>query len=112
MSDVLLEQFPICCAQAGTVQGLAPRDFILAGDCWVPGSLHIPLEQLAHALQAPASQFEESYGHPQPLRAHGWVVLVSRREVRAAWAAQLAHDAGFRMSLILRQVCACVTVHV
>lgn len=75
-----------------------------APPCHAAGSLHVPLEQLPHALQSPMQEFQEAYGQQQPLRGHGWLVLCSRREGRAAWAAQVAHDAGFRFCLILRQV--------
>ena len=65
----------------------------------------MPLEQLPHALQASEQEFEAAHGgQRQPQRGQGWLVLCSRREVRAAWAAQVAHDAGFHQCLILRQV--------
>ena len=73
------------------------------------GSLHIPLEHLPHALQCSPEQFETDHSGPQPAHGHGWVVLCSRRERRAAWAAQVAADVGFNC-LILRQVydvCVC-----
>ncbi|KAK9798941.1 hypothetical protein WJX73_005372 [Symbiochloris irregularis] len=69
----------------------------------IPGSVHIPLEQLAHALQSQPDAFEAAYGLPQPLRAYGWLIMTSRRQRRAAWGAQLAHDAGFRQTLVLHQ---------
>ncbi len=67
------------------------------------GSCHIPVQQFASSLQSDLSTFEEAHHCPRP--AHDDVlVLQSRVQSRAAWAARLAQDLGFVHCLVYKQV--------
>lgn len=89
---------PVCC-----IDVRRPDERTLYGS--IAGSLHIPLEHLPHALQCSPEQFETDHSGPQPAHGHGWVVLCSRRERRAAWAAQVAADVGFNCLILRQGVC-------
>ena len=67
------------------------------------GSWHIPVQQLASALQASPSNFEKVYHFPRPAPTDV-LIMQSRKQNRAAWAARLAQDAGFVNTLIYKQV--------
>lgn len=67
------------------------------------GSVSIPAVQLPSALQAPAEEFQRQYRCARPA-SEDLVVVYSRTHTRAAWAAQVAADAGLRNCFVLLQV--------
>ena len=67
------------------------------------GSISIPAVQLPSALQAPAEEFQRQYRCARPA-AEDLVVVYSRTHTRAAWAAQVAADAGLLNCFVLLQV--------
>ncbi|KAK9829026.1 hypothetical protein WJX72_003487 [[Myrmecia] bisecta] len=68
----------------------------------IPGTLHVPASQLPSALQMSSDQFQQTYHFPKP-SAEDCVVMQCRTNRRAAWAAQLAKDAGLQCCLVYRQ---------
>eukprot|EP00775_Hariotina_reticulata_P012308 gene12308-12444_t len=72
----------------------------------IPGSHHLPVDELASALQLPGPLFRRRYHFDLP-RPTDIVVLQSRLESRATWAAQLVADAGWnRLFVSAGGVCA------
>lgn len=67
------------------------------------GSVHVPVDQLAAALQLSPSQWEAAYHCHKP-DPEDYLILQSRTNGRAAWAAQIAYDHGYRRCLVHRQV--------
>ncbi|KAF8064663.1 prmA [Scenedesmus sp. PABB004] len=61
----------------------------------IPGALHLPADELPSALALPGEAFRRRYHYARPARRDA-LVLASRRAARAAWAAQLAADAGWQ----------------
>lgn len=62
----------------------------------IQGSVHVPIEQLAHALQEPPATFEEVAGTPAWSK-DDLLVFHSRESLRACWAAQLASERGMQL---------------
>ena len=62
-------------------------------------------DQLPSALRLSEEQWQQQYRFPKP-RPHDPVVMQCRTNRRAAWAAQLAQDAGLQNCLVYRQVTA------
>ena len=67
------------------------------------GSISIPAVQLPSALQVPGEEFQRQYRTSRP-HADDLVVVYSRTHTRAAWAAQVAADAGLHNCFVLLQV--------
>ena len=68
-----------------------------------PGTVHVPTDEVASALSASGRQWKERYrcdkpGHSDP------IVMQCRTNRRAAWAAQIAQDAGLTNSFVYKQV--------
>jgi rhodanese-related sulfurtransferase len=59
----------------------------------IQGSVHVPVEQLANALQEPPAIFEEVAGTPAWAK-NDLLIFHSRESLRARWAAQLASERG------------------
>jgi rhodanese-related sulfurtransferase len=68
----------------------------------IKGTAHVPVDQLPAALALPPELFAEQYRFPKP-RAGDLVIMSCRTNTRAAWAAQLAQDAGLRRAVVYRQ---------
>ena len=68
------------------------------------GSCHLPVQQLPGALQWSPFAFEAAFHFPKPT-VDQILIFQSRTDARAAWAAQVAKDAGFKHSLVYEQVC-------
>ena len=62
----------------------------------IQGSVHVPVEQLANALQEPPATFEEVAGTPAWSK-DDLLIFHSRESLRACWAAQLASERGMRL---------------
>lgn len=67
------------------------------------GTVHVPLHQLPAALQMSSAEWESCYDVPRP-RFDDWIIMHSRVNKRAMWAAQLAKDAGFKHCLVYDKV--------
>lgn len=67
------------------------------------GSCHLPVQQLSGALQWSPSAFEAAFHFPKPT-VDQILIFQSRTGARAAWAAQVAKDAGFKHSLVYNEV--------
>ena len=67
----------------------------------IPGSVHLPVEQLPRALAMSTEEWGRTFRFPKP-HPSDTLVLHSRRDARARWAAQLAADAGLERCLVLR----------
>lgn len=67
----------------------------------LPGSEHLPCEQLPRALAMGAEEWGSTFRFPRP-HDELPLVLYSRDEARARWAAQLLLDHGFESPLVLR----------
>lgn len=67
----------------------------------VAGSVCLPAEQLPRALAGVADEWARTHRFPKPCGGEA-LVLVSRGERRARWAAQLVADAGVELALVLR----------
>jgi rhodanese-related sulfurtransferase len=59
----------------------------------IQGSVHVPVEQLANALQEPPAAFEEVAGTPAWAK-DDLLIFHSRENLRACWAALLASERG------------------
>jgi rhodanese-related sulfurtransferase len=59
----------------------------------IQGSVHVPVEQLASALQEPPATFEEVAGTPAWAK-DDLLIFHSRKSLRACWAAHLASERG------------------
>jgi rhodanese-related sulfurtransferase len=68
----------------------------------IPGTHHVPTDQLPAALQMEPEQWKRLYGFPKPQKEEN-IVMQCRTNRRAAWAAQLASDAGYGNCLVYRQ---------
>ena len=68
----------------------------------IPGSVHLPVEQLPRALAMSIEEWARTFRFPK-LRADDALVLLSRGDARARWAAQLCTDAGVEGCLVLRE---------
>ena len=66
--------------------------------------MHVPTDQLPAALSMAPREWEAAYRCPKP-GFEDWVVMQCRTNRRAAWAAQVAQDAGWPRVLVYRQVC-------
>ncbi len=62
----------------------------------------MPAEQLPAALGMGPREWEAAYRSPKP-GPDDWVVMACRTNKRAAWAAQVAQDAGWPRVLVYRQ---------
>jgi rhodanese-related sulfurtransferase len=71
----------------------------------IPGSAHLPVEQLPRALAMGTEEWSRTFRFPKPHPGDA-LVLHSRGDGRARWAAQLASDAGLERCLVLREGCA------
>lgn len=60
----------------------------------IPGSHHLPVDQLASALQLPPDEFQRLYHFTKPLGRDA-LIMQCRTSRRAAWAAQMCMDVGF-----------------
>ena len=67
----------------------------------LPGTAHLPCEQLPRALAMGPEEWGRTFRFPRP-HHEAPLVLHSRGEVRARWAAQLLADEGFESPLVLR----------
>ncbi len=67
----------------------------------IPGSAHLPAEQLPRALAMSTEEWSRTFRFPKP-HPEDTLIFHSRCDNRARWAAQLAVDAGFEHSLVLR----------
>ncbi len=63
----------------------------------------MPTDQLPAALSMAPREWEAAYRCPKP-GFEDWVVMQCRTNRRAAWAAQVAQDAGWPRVLVYRQV--------
>ncbi|BDA48044.1 probable thiosulfate:glutathione sulfurtransferase at C-terminar half [Coccomyxa sp. Obi] len=68
----------------------------------IPGTVHVPTDQLPAALSMAPREWEAAYRCPKP-GFEDWVVMQCRTNRRAAWAAQVAQDAGWPRVLVYRQ---------
>ncbi len=71
----------------------------------IPGSAHLPVEQLPRALAMATEEWSRTFRFPKP-HPGDTLVFHSRGDARARWAAQLAADAGLERCLVLRDGCA------
>ncbi len=78
---------------------------MLKHDMWPggAGTVHVPTDQLPAALSMAPREWEAAYRCPKP-GFEDWVVMQCRTNRRAAWAAQVAQDAGWPRVLVYRQV--------
>jgi rhodanese-related sulfurtransferase len=67
----------------------------------IPGSAHLPAEQLPRALAMSTEEWSRTFRFPKP-HPEDALIFHSRCDNRARWAAQLAADAGFEHCLVLR----------
>ncbi len=67
----------------------------------IPGTAHLPAEQLPRALAMSAEEWARTFRFPKP-HVDDALVFYSRCDARARWAAQLAQDAGMESCLVLR----------
>lgn len=67
----------------------------------IPGSVHLPVEQLPKALLAPAEDWLRAFHFRKP-GADDVVVVYSRSQQRANLAKQLFNDAGLHRCLVLQ----------
>ncbi|KAK9843460.1 hypothetical protein WJX81_004052 [Elliptochloris bilobata] len=67
----------------------------------IPGTVHVPADQLPAALQLAPGEWEAAYRCAKPTQ-DTWLVLHGRTGQRAAWAAQIAIDAGYARALVFR----------
>lgn len=68
----------------------------------IPGTVHLPAHQLPAALQMAPQAWQEAFHFPRP-SSEDWVIMQCRTNKRAAWAAQLAADAGLQRCLVYKQ---------
>jgi rhodanese-related sulfurtransferase len=68
----------------------------------IPGAAHLPAEQLPRALAMGGEEWARCvpFARPAP---DATLILHSRREARALWAAQLVQDAGYGAACVLRE---------
>ena len=67
----------------------------------IPGTAHVPAEQLPRALAMSTEEWSRTFRFPKP-HPEDALIFHSRCDSRARWAAQLATDAGFEHCLVLR----------
>ena len=67
----------------------------------LPGSVHLPVEQLPRALTMTFEEWARACRFVKP-GSEDTLVFYSRCERRARWAAQLAQDAGYDTCCVLR----------
>lgn len=67
------------------------------------GTVHVPTDQLPAALNMAPREWEAAYRCAKP-GPEEWLVMQCRTNRRAAWAAQVAQDAGWPRVLVYRQV--------
>lgn len=68
----------------------------------IPSSRHIPVDELAAALELSPTAWQERYRFAKP-GGSSTVIMLCRTNRRASWAAQLAHDAGLPHVLVYNQ---------
>eukprot|EP01026_Neomeris_dumetosa_P009745 TRINITY_DN1340_c0_g1_i1.p2 TRINITY_DN1340_c0_g1~~TRINITY_DN1340_c0_g1_i1.p2 ORF type:complete len:360 (+),score=62.15 TRINITY_DN1340_c0_g1_i1:1459-2538(+) len=68
----------------------------------IPGTVHLPSDQMNSALALAEDQFEKMYGFKKP-QTEDLLVFQCRTNRRAKWCAQLAEDAGFSRVLVYKQ---------
>jgi rhodanese-related sulfurtransferase len=68
----------------------------------IQGTVHIPVDRLPSALALSPENFLAQYHFPKP-SIDDLVVMSCRTNVRAAWAAALAQDAGLMQCVVFRQ---------
>lgn len=67
------------------------------------GTVHVPTDEVASALSSSSRQWKERYRCDKP--GHGEAVIMQcRTNRRAAWAAQIAQDAGLTNCFVYKQV--------
>ena len=70
------------------------------------GTVHIPTDEIASALSCSSRQWKERYRSDKP--SHGEpIVMQCRTNRRAAWAAQIAQDAGLTNCFVYKQASTC-----
>jgi hypothetical protein len=62
---------------------------------------HCAVDQLPGALALSNVEFEKQYGFPKPGQLD-FVIMSCRTNTRAAWAAQIAQDAGLHRTVVYR----------
>eukprot|EP00877_Chromochloris_zofingiensis_P006273 jgi/Chrzof1/189/Cz01g06130.t1 len=67
----------------------------------INGTLHVPVDELASALQLPADEFRAHYHFDQPAQ-EDVVIFMDRTNKKSYWAAQIARDAGWRHVYVYR----------
>jgi len=68
----------------------------------IPTSLHVPVEQFAHALLLTPEDWARTYRFPKP-SLHEPLVLQCRSNVRSRWSALVAEHAGYQRVLVYKQ---------
>ena len=68
----------------------------------IPGAAQLPCEQLARALAMGPEEWGRTFRFPRP-HPEAPLVLHSRAELRASWAAQLLAEEGFESVFVLRE---------
>ena len=99
---------PISCRSSALPVVLGGHQMLGGSLVWVIlpliASLSLPAaDQLPSALRLSEEQWQQQYRFPKP-RPHDPVIMQCRTNRRAAWAAQLAQDAGLHNCLVYRQV--------
>ncbi len=70
------------------------------------GTAHVPADQLPAALKMAPRDWESAYRSPKP-SMDDWLVMQSRADKRATWAAQVAQDQGWPRVLVHREAIPC-----
>lgn len=68
----------------------------------IKGTVHVPVDRLPSALALPPDEFAVLYRFTKP-QAQDVIIMSCRTSTRAAWAAQIAQDAGFSKCFVHRQ---------
>lgn len=68
----------------------------------IPGTWHVPVEELPAALNMSSEAWLKRYRFPRPSRSEP-VVMQCRTNRRAVWAAAMARDAGYDNVLVYKQ---------
>ncbi|CAK0784964.1 hypothetical protein CVIRNUC_008169 [Coccomyxa viridis] len=68
----------------------------------IPGTVHVPADQLPAALKMAPRDWEQVYRSTKPC-LDDWLVMQCRDNKRATWAAQIAQDQGWPRVLVHRE---------
>lgn len=68
----------------------------------IPGSRHVPVDQLPLALESDESVWQK-YFRQSKISKGSFIIMQSCTNKRAQWAAQIAHDLGFKKCFVYRQ---------